>query len=296
MSTLILPNTFANETTADAVPVEENFTFIEGYTNSEVIVRDGAIGMTGALRLFATPTQPLHAATKSYVDAIMPVGVILPFGGSNMPNSSWMACNGALLNRTTYEDLFTTIGIRFGNTTADNFRLPNMTGRVLIGVDPTDTTDPRTDAIGQAGGTTTPPLLQHQHDDPHGHTAATSLQSATHTHSIDHNHAAATTTSDGNHTHDSGYRGTDANAGSVLLDGAIGTPGSTQLQGVLAAGAHTHTLDLPNFTGASGINLGSHTHTVTIANYTGDTGNTVQDADTKYRPPYLTVNFIIKVL
>jgi hypothetical protein len=79
--TLLLPNDIANDTPANAVPVEQNYNVIEDYINRECIVRDGSLAMTGQLLLVGDPTQPLAAAAKQYVDAILPVGVILPFGG-----------------------------------------------------------------------------------------------------------------------------------------------------------------------------------------------------------------------
>jgi hypothetical protein len=58
----------------------------------------------------------------------VPVGTVITYGGAAAP-SGYLACNGSLLSRTTYKNLFqvigTTYGIGDGSTT---FRLPIVTG------------------------------------------------------------------------------------------------------------------------------------------------------------------------
>ncbi len=43
----------------------------------------------------------------------------------------WLLCDGRLLDRTTYNALFELIGTTFGNTTSENFRLPDFRGKVF---------------------------------------------------------------------------------------------------------------------------------------------------------------------
>ena len=73
------------------------------------------------------------AASKGYADALMPVGVVLPFGGSSAP-TNYLLCDGSAVNRTTYATLFgvigTTYGVGNGTTT---FNLPDMRGRAAVG-------------------------------------------------------------------------------------------------------------------------------------------------------------------
>jgi microcystin-dependent protein len=67
--------------------------------------------------------------------ALLPTGIILPFGGSTAP-AGFLLCNGALLLRTDYPALFTAIGVAF-NPAVDgsHFNLPDLRGRVPCGVD-----------------------------------------------------------------------------------------------------------------------------------------------------------------
>ena len=62
-----------------------------------------------------------------------PSGAILQFAGSSAP-ANWLLCDGSLVSRTTYANLFaaisTTYGAGDGSTT---FKLPDLRGRVPIG-------------------------------------------------------------------------------------------------------------------------------------------------------------------
>lgn len=68
MTSLNVPNSITNGTTADATDVQQNFDAIEAHVNTEVVNRDGSVAMTGELLLPFNPTNNLGAATKSYVD------------------------------------------------------------------------------------------------------------------------------------------------------------------------------------------------------------------------------------
>lgn len=62
-----------------------------------------------------------------------PSGAILQFAGSSAP-ANWLLCNGALVSRTTYANLFTAIGTTYGaGDGSTTFKLPDLRGRVPIG-------------------------------------------------------------------------------------------------------------------------------------------------------------------
>jgi len=65
----------------------------------------------------------------------VPVGTIVAFGGdnTNIPDG-FLLCNGALLNRNDFADLFAVIGTHWGTTTGLNFRIPTTQGLHLRGV------------------------------------------------------------------------------------------------------------------------------------------------------------------
>lgn len=67
--------------------------------------------------------------------------------------TGWLLCDGAAISRTTYADLFdalgTTYGVGNGTTT---FNLPDLRGRVPVGVDGAAGRLDSNDALGNSGG------------------------------------------------------------------------------------------------------------------------------------------------
>lgn len=77
----------------------------------------------------------LAKLASAVADALVPVGTILPYGGSTTPPSGYLLCNGAAVARTgTYAALFTAIGTNFGvGDNSTTFNLPDLIGRMPIG-------------------------------------------------------------------------------------------------------------------------------------------------------------------
>ena len=127
----------------------------------------------------STDTQKLSFAIAdgTWVDlrADDPAGVIKLFAGADAP-SGWLICNGNLISRTTYADLFAVIGTTYGvGDGSTTFSLPDLKGRVPVGL---DSSQSDFDALGEIGGEKTHALVEaelaaHNHDitDP-GHTHA----------------------------------------------------------------------------------------------------------------------------
>ena len=59
MTSLNVPNSITNGTTADATDVQQNFDAIEAHVNTEVVKRAGNVAMTGELLLPFNPTNNL---------------------------------------------------------------------------------------------------------------------------------------------------------------------------------------------------------------------------------------------
>lgn len=123
-------------------------------------------------------------------------------------------------------------------------------GHFLRGRDPTGANDP--DGARNAGS------LQGDANKSHGH-AGTAASAGNHAHSVDP--PAANTNSAGSHSHTMDNVGN--NASDVKTDNAGGSPsvrynynGTTN-----AAGAHTHSVNIPAFNSGS---AGAHTHSLTI--------------------------------
>lgn len=95
-----------------------------------------------------------------------PAGMIAPYAGASAP-AGWLLCQGQAVSRTTYAALFavtgTTYGTGDGSTT---FNLPNLQGRVPVGLQSSDTDF---NTRGKTGGAkthtlTTAQIPAHKHD------------------------------------------------------------------------------------------------------------------------------------
>ena len=74
------------------------------------------------------------SVNSKYVTTGYPVGGLLfwPSVALAYPEN-FILCDGSLLLRTEYPDLFSVIGVQWGSTGSTNFRLPDMRGRFPMG-------------------------------------------------------------------------------------------------------------------------------------------------------------------
>ena len=64
-----------------------------------------------------------------------PIGSVTAFAGVNVP-AGWLLCDGSVVSRTTYSNLFAVIGNAWGDGDGvSTFNLPDLQGRFLRGVD-----------------------------------------------------------------------------------------------------------------------------------------------------------------
>ena len=273
-----------NDTPASASPVEANFNRLQQHINQEVITRDGATAMTAQLKLVGDPLNNLDAAPKQYVDQILPVGIIMMYGGASAPpGGRWAVCNGAELESAVYPTLHAIVGRNFtaADTPAGRFRLPNMTGRFPTGM-----------AVGTSGGSTEAGVAAHSHTMNHGHASVnTSAQSANHSHgfsgqtggqSASHYH----TPGDGNYE---GFTLWDAHGG-----GQFGGSGGLGL-GVYGTTSHVSNDHSHAFSGGTGAEGQSHVHLSSTPAFTGNTGSFGAEGANANLPPYLGITFIIRL-
>lgn len=101
----------------------------------------------------------------------LPIGSITAYGKETAP-ANWLICDGSAVSRTSYADLFAVIGTKYGEGDGSTtFNLPNLKGRVPVGLDSSDTDF---NTIGKTGGEKThkltiEELAEHAHD-IHGNT------------------------------------------------------------------------------------------------------------------------------
>lgn len=115
--------------------------YIEFNNNSQPALND-----TNINRMQQLIKQDIQGAVSGDT---LPVGAIMPFGSDTIPDN-WLLCNGQAVSRTTYQELFNTIGTTYG--TGDGFttfNLPDLKGKIPVGKDEDDTDF---DTLGNTGG------------------------------------------------------------------------------------------------------------------------------------------------
>lgn len=84
-----------------------------------------------------------------------PAGVINAYGGSSAP-SGWLLCDGSTGLSTVanpeYVNLFAIIGTTYGGTGTTDFDLPDLRGRIPVGLDAANVNLDAADALGETGG------------------------------------------------------------------------------------------------------------------------------------------------
>lgn len=299
MTKLSLNYDMANLQPADANPVEANFNTIVHFINQELIERDGSVAMRQQLRLAGDPVSPLDATPKQYVDQVLPVGIIVPFGGAVTPaGGRWLACDGAEYQTADWPELFAVIGTNFvtGTPTSGRFNVPNLTNRFPMGAA----------TIGSVGGSANAVVIDHTHTINHDHAVATSSgHSANHNHlGVDHLHGVNIATGIENTQHDHGITSLEGPSGNAVPAYGFGRDGVWDGNARIATGPQrqNHAHQVVGSTGAadrglttSGANV-DHTHTVNLPSYTGTSGaaSNAVSATNANLPPYLGMAFVIR--
>lgn len=94
-----------------------------------------------------------------------PIGTVMMFAGNTAP-SGFKICDGSAISRSTYSSLFNIIGTSFGSGDGSTtFNLPNLKGKIPVGLDSEDTDF---EILGKTGGEKTHTLTvnempQHSH-------------------------------------------------------------------------------------------------------------------------------------
>ena len=104
------------------------------------------LAQTAGLPANATHAQIMEAFKQGHALT----GEVKAFAGAAAP-TGWLLCDGALVSRTTYADLFAAIGVAYGaGDDTTTFALPDLRGRVPIGAG--EGTSLTSRALGAKGG------------------------------------------------------------------------------------------------------------------------------------------------
>jgi microcystin-dependent protein len=78
----------------------------------------------------------------------LPLGAIIAYPSDEVPGPSFKLCDGRLMDKASYKDLFDLIKYTYGGS-GNLFNLPNIKGRTIVGFNSTDTAF---DSLGKVGG------------------------------------------------------------------------------------------------------------------------------------------------
>lgn len=109
-------------------PFEQSNVFCRNTKSCESLGFDKTTTQCSGKKMFVCPTD----ATKVACDDSNMVGEIKLWPGNNIPKG-WKICDGASLSTTTYSALYAEIGTTYGGS-GSSFYLPNLSGRVPVGV------------------------------------------------------------------------------------------------------------------------------------------------------------------
>lgn len=85
--------------------------------------------------MFTSTGELSDAFKQTLLPITSPIGSVVFWCAPKIPDG-WLVCNGAEISRTTYASLFSVVGTAWGPAaSADNFKLPNLAGKVPVGAD-----------------------------------------------------------------------------------------------------------------------------------------------------------------
>jgi microcystin-dependent protein len=213
-------------------------------------------------------------------DIYVPIGGIVEFAGSAVPNTNWAFCQGQSLLRTDYPALFAAIGTAFGAVDGTHFSLPDHRDRTGVGIGTSYTRGQQVGAASVTLSTANLPGHTHSFSGSGGLTGLT-INSDSHSHTL-----SGSVGFDGGHGHSVGNQTTRSD---ILAGGGTNTA-STGSGSTGSVGDHNH-----SFSGSAASDSHSHTTSGGSVSVSGTTGSTGSGSAFSNVPPSLGVNYIIRV-
>ena len=197
-------------------------------TNGGFLQTDGSGNLTFQI-VNGVPTGAIFALPDTQ-------GTGTGFQSDGIP-TGYLECNGQLLDRSTFAALFNVIGTKYGNTNSNNFRVPDLRGEFIRGVDSSRGVDSGRQIGSSQGG-----------------------QNASHNHSISASGTTSTKSLTGNV-----QKISETFAGAGTTSGVFSKLGSQNAP--LTPGG-------PDTSPTGGFSIdASHNHTVTVSGTSGSQGS-----------------------
>lgn len=195
---------------------------VRGTTTTATLSATGNLSLAGNLVVSGSITAGSLAnlvhthENNAQGGRVIPAGAIMPWAGSSTAPDGWLLCEGQTVLRESYPDLFAAIGTAFGaGNGTTTFQLPNLRGRVPVGL---DASQPEFSAIAQTGGS--------------------KGGVATHVHAMDHSHSGTTGNMSANADHAHAFHVVESKTGSGNAFGTLAS-GTTQ-NSLTASTEHVH--------------------------------------------------------
>lgn len=263
--------------TAERMLQIEKTTVVDGEVVGDdlhLMTREGLVIDAGNVRGPIGPQGPMGEVTDADLANAMaatrvPSGSMTMFAGDNAP-SGWLICDGSAIDRTTYADLFSILGTKYGlGNGTTTFNLPDLQNRFPVGRGPA----PWSDILNEKGGSKDLIVVSHTHSTPnHTHSASGSAGTEP-AHQLDVRNKK-----------DGGYLFQFA---SLAAGGSNASPGQLNYDDGNAGFAGKWAVDTPAHSHSIGVTVNSGG-----AATTGSAGGSGTDANL---PPFIVVNFIIKI-
>ena len=227
--------------------------------------------MAGSFSYNSIPTNsPKGSSFEPIKTPIIPTGIIEMFAGSVAP-IGWLICDGSIVSRVAFSDLFKIIGTTYGvGNSNSTFTLPDMRGRLPIGVGSGSSLTTR--ALAATFGAETATLAE---TNLPSHTHATTVG----TESVNHTHTGTSGGESTNHNHYFSHTAGTSGSYGLMDSGTASSSGQPNTGGIQQN--HTHAT-------TTGTESANHTHSVTNSNTGSGTAFGIM-------PPSIVVNFIIKI-
>lgn len=205
--------------------------------------------LSNTFRVLST-LAPEQVAADPGVSHLVQIGAIQPWAGgvSNIPDG-YLLCNGSEISRTTYANLFSAIGTRWGTGDGSTtFNLPDLRDVFLAGAREDDAGVAKTNITGsllQTGGSTTTGSGEGSHD--HGGATGSTVLTVDQIPAHSHTSALQTTNESGAPPNISGvgFVSEPAASSQPTTGSAGGGQGHTHTIASDDSGTHTHTLVPP---------------------------------------------------
>ncbi|HNQ90810.1 MAG TPA: tail fiber protein [Verrucomicrobiota bacterium] len=163
----VTPDADANDKITEADPplLPRQVVLPVVFAKEATVAREVVDGSITAAKIPTNTITAAHLHSSLQADSLVPPGVIVPFAGAAIP-SGWLLCDGTEVSRTDETRLFSAVGTTYGEGNgATTFNLPNLKGRVVVGVDPSDTSFNDLNIVGGAKSVTltTAQMPAHNH-------------------------------------------------------------------------------------------------------------------------------------